>query len=79
MVCGISGDSGLISSIQDTSYACEVPVSAPGYLDYRTERQYPSQDIPGLPPRKRLHHAMIPGFDVMSGAPLQPQNMALQS
>jgi hypothetical protein len=48
-------------------------------MEYRTERQYTPQDIPGLPPRKRIHHDMIPGFDVMNGGPLQAQNMTLQS
>lgn len=65
--------------LHDTTYPCEVQVGAPDYLDYRTERPYASQDISGLPPRKRMHHAMIPGFDVMNGAPMQPQNMSLQS
>jgi hypothetical protein len=48
-------------------------------MEYRSERQYNPQDMSGLPPRKRIHHAMIPGFDVMNGAPLQTQNMTLQS
>jgi len=59
-------------------YPCDVQVGTPDYgLDYRNDRQY-SQELPGMPPRKRIHHAMIPGFDVMNGAPLQ-QNMTLQS
>lgn len=66
--------------IDNNAYQCEVPVGATDYMEYRTERQYaPPQDIAGLPPRKRMHHAMMPGFDVMNGAPLQPQNMGLQS
>ncbi|KAF8958960.1 hypothetical protein BDZ97DRAFT_1840048 [Flammula alnicola] len=60
-------------------YPCEEQVGAPDYMEYRTERQYTPQDMPGLPPRKRIHHTMIPGFDVMNGAPLQTQNMTLQS
>ncbi|KAF8153234.1 hypothetical protein B0H34DRAFT_722725 [Crassisporium funariophilum] len=43
------------------------------------ESSYPCEDMSGLPPRKRIHHSMIPGFDVMNGAPLQTQNMTLQS
>ncbi|KAF9530541.1 hypothetical protein CPB83DRAFT_850505 [Crepidotus variabilis] len=62
-------------------YPCEVPVGTASYdsMGYRTDRHYDSQDIPGLPARKRMHHAMIPGFDVMTGTPLQTQNMPLQS
>ncbi|KAJ3504613.1 hypothetical protein NLJ89_g7848 [Agrocybe chaxingu] len=65
--------------MHENGYPCEVPVGAPEYMDYRSDRHYTSQDIPGLPPRKRMHHAMIPGFDVMNGTPLPPQNMTLQS
>lgn len=64
--------------LHNNGYPCDVHV-APAYDTYRTDRQYDSQDIPGLPPRKRIHHAMIPGFDVINGAPLQSQNMSLQS
>ena|SRR6266540_6149226 len=60
-------------------YPCDVHVSPQGYDTYRTDQQYDSQEIPGLPPRKRLHHALIPGFDVINGAPLQNQSMGLQS
>lgn len=62
----------------ENGYPCEVPPGGPEFMEYRTERQYNPQDIPGLPPRKRMHHAMMPGFDVMNGAPLQTQNMSLQ-
>lgn len=58
-------------------YPCDVHVGPQGYDTYRTE-PYDSQEIPGLPPRKRMHHTMIPGFDVLNGAPLQNQNMSLQ-
>ncbi len=72
---------GNLTYILDSNgYPCDVPVGAPDYMDsYRSERQYNPQDMSGMPPRKRIHHAMIPGFDVMNGAPLQTQNMTLQS
>ncbi|KAJ3522232.1 hypothetical protein NMY22_g11984 [Coprinellus aureogranulatus] len=35
-------------------------------------------DMSGMPPRKRMHQ-MIPEFDVMGAASLQPQNMSLPS
>ncbi|KAF6751727.1 hypothetical protein DFP72DRAFT_473611 [Ephemerocybe angulata] len=35
-------------------------------------------DMSGMPPRKRMHH-MMPEFDVMNAATLQPQNMSLPS
>ncbi|KAH9474816.1 hypothetical protein JR316_0013282 [Psilocybe cubensis] len=60
-------------------HAPQMHVGAQDYSDYRTDRPYGPQDVAGLPPRKRIHHAMIPGFDVMNGAPLQTQNMTLQS
>ena len=59
-------------------YPCDVHVGPQGYDTYRTDQPYDSQEIPGLPPRKRMHHTMIPGFDVLNGAPLQSQNMSLQ-
>ncbi|PPQ92494.1 hypothetical protein CVT25_010327 [Psilocybe cyanescens] len=65
--------------LHENAYPCEVPVGTQDYAEYRTERQYAPQDVAGLPPRKRMHHTMIPGFDVMNGAPLQTQNMTLQS
>ncbi|KAF8884233.1 hypothetical protein CPB84DRAFT_1838058 [Gymnopilus junonius] len=43
------------------------------------ENGYPIEDMAGLPPRKRIHHDMIPSFDVMNGTPMQTQNMTLQS
>ncbi|KAF9476089.1 hypothetical protein BDN70DRAFT_882857 [Pholiota conissans] len=67
------------AQLHDSNGYCEVPVGAPDYMEYRSERQYNPQDMSGLPPRKRIHHTMIPGFDVMNGAPLQTQNMTLQS
>ncbi|KAJ6588429.1 hypothetical protein B0H19DRAFT_1226255 [Mycena capillaripes] len=43
------------------------------------DAQYACQDMSGLPPpRKRLHHMMPAGFDVLSSAALQ-SNMTLQS
>lgn len=54
-------------------------MGAPEYMDYRNDRQYQPQDLTGLPPRKRMHHAIMPNFDVMNGAPLQQANMTLQS
>ena len=63
----------------ENGYPCEVQSGASEFMEYRTERHYNPQDIAGLPPRKRMHHAMMPGFDVMNGAPLQTQNMSLQS
>lgn len=65
--------------LHENGYSCEVPPGGPEFMEYRTERQYNPQEIPGMPPRKRMHHAMMPGFDVMNGAPLQTQNMSLQS
>jgi hypothetical protein len=65
--------------MHENGYACEVPVGAPEYMDYRNDRQYQPQDLSGLPPRKRMHHAIMPNFDVMNGAPLQQANMTLQS
>ncbi|RXW16916.1 hypothetical protein EST38_g8946 [Candolleomyces aberdarensis] len=37
------------------------------------------EDISGMPPRKRMHHGMMPEFGVMNAASLQPQNMSLPS
>jgi len=74
---GINYTSIIISKVRsvDNGY---VHVGATAYDTYRADRPYDSQDI-GLPPRKRIQHAMIPGFDVLNGAPLQSQNMSLQS
>lgn len=54
-------------------------VGGPDYSEYRTERQYTSHDMTDLPPRKRIHHGMISGFDIMNSTPLQAHNMTLQS
>jgi len=64
--------------LQEAPYACEV-VGGPDYSEYRTERQYTSHDMTDLPPRKRIHHGMISGFDIMNNTPLQAHNMTLQS
>ncbi|PPR03817.1 hypothetical protein CVT26_000993 [Gymnopilus dilepis] len=65
--------------LHENGYPIEVAVGTPDYMEYRTERQYNPQDLSGLPPRKRIHHDMMTGFDVMNGTPLQTQNMTLQS
>lgn len=66
------------TSLLEAQYAIEVPPTERAF--YRstllTTSLSPTQDLSGLPPRKRIH-PMISGFDVMGNSALQTQNMSL--
>ncbi|EKM78425.1 hypothetical protein AGABI1DRAFT_107605 [Agaricus bisporus var. burnettii JB137-S8] len=44
-----------------------------------TDGQYACEELASLPPRKRIHHMIANGFDVISTPGLQATNMALHS